>query len=177
MVFHFPLCVCLLNQTRQNLNLTAFTSKIQVFCRPEWTDQSGTPWKWILTIFKYKNGDHKQSSKSRWKNEVICLISFFPSRIMVLKLHKIMHFFFCKFVLTSAGNLYLLKQFISIHLKDHLIWIFNLQNSKYYSQTVYTGYSVCKQIYVILLLFTVSYFLSKVLRNPDDGRNINLEIF
>ena len=148
---------------------------------PKWD-----PWKWILTIFKYKNGDHKQSSKSRWKNEVICLISFFPSWVMVLKLHKItllffffffFFFFFCKFVLTSAGNLYLLKQFISIHLKDHLIWIFNLQNSKYYWQTVYTGYSVCKQIYVTLLLFPVSYFLSKVLRNPDDGRNINLEIF
>ena len=38
----------------KNPNLTAFTSKIQAFCRPEWT-KGGTPWKWILTIFECKN--------------------------------------------------------------------------------------------------------------------------
>ena len=41
-------------------NLTAFISKIQVFCRPESTDQSGTLWKRILTIFKIKNKYYKQ---------------------------------------------------------------------------------------------------------------------
>ena len=41
-------------------NLTAFISKIQVFCRPESTDQSGTLWKWISTIFKIKNKYYKQ---------------------------------------------------------------------------------------------------------------------
>ena len=46
----FSMCVSFLNWTGQNLNLTAFTSKNQVFCRPEWT-----PWKWILTIFKSKD--------------------------------------------------------------------------------------------------------------------------
>ena len=43
----------------QNPNLTAFTSKIQVFCRPEWA-KGETPWKWILTIFKWKNKFAKQ---------------------------------------------------------------------------------------------------------------------
>ena len=32
------------------------------------------------------------SSKGRWKNRVICLVSFFPSWVMVLKLTKIVHF-------------------------------------------------------------------------------------
>ena len=32
----FPQCVCFLNQTEQNPDLTTtFTCKIQVFCRPE----------------------------------------------------------------------------------------------------------------------------------------------
>ena len=35
--FYFPQCVCFLNQTGQNSDLTAFTSKIQEFRRPEWT--------------------------------------------------------------------------------------------------------------------------------------------
>ena len=35
--FYIPYCLCFLNQTGQNANLTAFTSKILVFCRPEWT--------------------------------------------------------------------------------------------------------------------------------------------
>ena len=55
------------------------------------------------------------------KNEVICLVPFFPSWVMVLKLPKIIHF--CKFVLTSSRNLNLLKQFIYVHLKD-LIMLF-----------------------------------------------------
>ena len=57
--FYFPQCVYFLNQTGQNPNLTAFTSKIQVFCRPEWA-KGETPWKWILTIFKWKNEFPKQ---------------------------------------------------------------------------------------------------------------------
>ena len=57
--FYFPQCVCFLNLTGQNPNLTAFTSKIQVFCRPKWT-KGGTLWKWILTTFKCKNEFPKQ---------------------------------------------------------------------------------------------------------------------
>ena len=35
-LFIFP-NVCFLNRRGQNPNLTVFTSKIQIFCRPEWT--------------------------------------------------------------------------------------------------------------------------------------------
>ena len=52
--FYFPQGVCFLNWTVPNPNVTAFTSKIQVFCRRECT-KKGTPWKWILTIFECKN--------------------------------------------------------------------------------------------------------------------------
>ena len=43
MAFYFPEYACFLNQTGQNPNLTAFSSKIQVFCRPKWT--KGGPMK------------------------------------------------------------------------------------------------------------------------------------
>ena len=50
-----------------------------------------------FTVFKYKNEYHKvddiMSSKSRWKKGVICLVSSFPSWVMVFKLSKIVHFF------------------------------------------------------------------------------------
>ena len=55
------------------------------------------------------------------KYRVICLNSIFLSWVMVLKLLKIVEF--CKFLLTSARNLNILKQFIFIHLKD-LIMLF-----------------------------------------------------
>ena len=65
-----------------------------------------------------------------------------------------------------------------ILLSQHkLICFFNLENSKYMWQSVQRGYTVCKHLYDISLLFTVSYFLSKVFRKPDDGRNKNLEFF
>ena len=50
--FYFRKCLCFLNRTEQN-PVTAFTPKIQVFCRSE-RAKWGTPWKWILTIFKHK---------------------------------------------------------------------------------------------------------------------------
>ena len=52
-----------------------------------------------------------------------------------------------------------------------LICFFNLEKSVK---------SICGNLqilYDISFLFTVSYFLSKVLRKPGDGRNRNLEIF
>ena len=69
--------------------------KIEEFYRPEWIKR-GTTWKWILTIFKYKNEYYKQSRKSRWKNEVICLVFKFPSWVMALNLSRKVHFLqFC----------------------------------------------------------------------------------
>ena len=61
-----------------------------VFCRPEWTKVE-TPWKWILTIFKYKNEYRKQLELDE-KNMVICLVffSYFLSysHFCILKLSK-----------------------------------------------------------------------------------------
>ena len=57
--FYFPRCVYFLNRTGQNSNLTVFISRIQVFCRPEWA-KVGTPRKFILIIFKWKNEFLKQ---------------------------------------------------------------------------------------------------------------------
>ena len=63
--------------------------------------------KWILQSLR--------SEKIDQKNGVICLVSMFPSRFMVLKLSKKMHFW--NFLLTSVRNLSLLKQFTYMHLK------------------------------------------------------------
>ena len=51
--------------------------------------------KWILQAVR--------EEKSRWKKGVICLVSMFPSWVMVLKLSTNVHF--CNFVLTPARNL------------------------------------------------------------------------
>ena len=64
--------------------------------------------KWILQSVKPEKVDKK--------NGVICLVSMFPSRVMVLKLSKKMHFW--NFLLTSVRNLSLLKQFTYMHLKS-----------------------------------------------------------
>ena len=56
--------------------------------------------KWILQGLRKEKVDEK--------NGVICLVSMFPSWVMVLKLSK--KCIFCNFVLTSARNLSLLKQ-------------------------------------------------------------------
>ena len=69
---------------------------------------------WVLSNSEM-NITNSYIEKSRWKNGVICLVPMFPSWVMVLKLSKKVHF--CNFVLTSARNLCLLKQFTYIHLK------------------------------------------------------------
>ena len=61
-----------------------------------------------------------RAEKVDWKNGTICLVSMFPSWVMVLKLSKKVHFF-CNFVLTSARNLSLLGQFTYMLLKVLII--------------------------------------------------------
>ena len=110
-----------MNRRRQNSDLTAYTSKILVLCRPELTKEGphGNGFsnfqiqKWVLQTVRAQKVDGK--------NGIIFLISIFLSWVMVLKLPKIVHVF--KFVLTSARNLNILKEFISIHLK-YLIMLF-----------------------------------------------------
>ena len=75
--FWLSLMCMFLNRTRQNSDLTAFTSKIQVFCRPEWT--KGGPhenefWQFSNTKMNITNSQ----SLKRWKkNGFISIVSFF----------------------------------------------------------------------------------------------------
>ena len=67
--------------------------KIEVFYRPEWTKE-GTM-KMNFEHFQIQKC-YKQSRKSSWKNGSICIVSMFPSSVMVLKLSKKVHFLqFC----------------------------------------------------------------------------------
>ena len=72
--------------------------------------------RWIM------NGQHENAfwvfSESRWKNEVICLVSMFSYWVMVLKLC-----IFCNFVLNLARNLIdnSNRQFTYMHLKGLII--------------------------------------------------------
>ena len=63
--------------------------------------------KWMLQTVRVEKVDEK--------NAVICLVSMFHSWVMVLKLSK--KCIFWNFVLTSAKNLTVLKQFTYMHLK------------------------------------------------------------
>ena len=107
-VFYFPQCVYFLNQTGQNPNLTAFISKIQVFCRPEW-EKARTPWKLILTIFKWKNEFPRQVGFQKQMKKMVPVVwfSYLLLELWSLKGQKLCPF--CVFLLTSATNLRLLK--------------------------------------------------------------------
>ena len=77
----------------KNPNLTAFTSKIQVFSRPEWTKRGGPHenefWQFSNAKMIFVNS---KGSKSRLKNGVICLDLVFPSWVMALQLSEIVSF-------------------------------------------------------------------------------------
>ena len=104
---------------RGNSDLTPFTSKtiLQSRIDERWDlmkmNSEFERKKWISQTVRALEVDET--------NELICLVSFFPSWVMVFKFSKTV--LFCKFVLTSAKNLNLLKQFIYIHLK-HFIMLF-----------------------------------------------------
>ena len=79
--------------------------RIGSFC-PKWgillsrMDLGGTTWKWIWLFSNTKMNAAKWmlllSIKGRCKNEVICLVSMFPSLVMILKLFKKVQFLqFC----------------------------------------------------------------------------------
>ena len=70
--------------------------KIEVFYRPE-CNKEGTTSKWTLTIqIKRWMLQTIRAEKVDEKNGVICLVSMFPSWVMVLKLSKKVHFLqFC----------------------------------------------------------------------------------
>ena len=66
--------------------------------------------KWILQTVRSEKVDEK--------NGVICLVSMFLSWVMVLKLSK--ECISCNFVLNSARNLSLLKQFTYMHFTFYM---------------------------------------------------------
>ena len=73
----------------------------QVFYRPKWTKEK-TTLKWIFSKKKWML-QKVRAEKLDEKNRVICLVSMFPSCVMVRKLSK--KCISCNFVLTSARNL------------------------------------------------------------------------
>ena len=78
--------VCFLNRTRQNSDLTAYFAD-QNRRKDDLMKMNFVNFqiqKWISQIVRAQKVDKK--------NGVICLISFFLSWVMVLKLHKIVHF-------------------------------------------------------------------------------------
>ena len=91
-----------------------------MFYWPGWTKR-GTTWKWILTIFKYKNECYKQIEQ-----KFVYFSSFFPE-LCFLNCPKKSVFY--NFVMTSARKLSLLKQFtyciwlkVIITLFQKMIW-------------------------------------------------------
>ena len=82
-----------MNRRRQNSDLTAYTSKILVLCRPELTKEGphGNGFsnfqiqKWVLQTVRAQKVDGKKG--------IIFLISVFLFWVMLLKLPKIVHFF------------------------------------------------------------------------------------
>ena len=101
--FTFLNVVCFMNQMGQNPNLTAFTSNIQVFCRPEWT--KGAPYEsefWQFSNSKIELGLKKQMKKTR----SLVLFSYLLPELWSLNCQKLCPF--CKFLLIWAKNLRLL---------------------------------------------------------------------
>ena len=112
--FYFAQCVHFLNRTRPNPNLTAFTSKIQIFCRQEW-NKWGTLWKLILTIFKCKNEFPKQLGLEKQKKKIWSFVWFscLLPELRSLNCQKLWSF--CNFLLISAKNVTLHSH--CMHLK------------------------------------------------------------
>ena len=113
--------------------MVSFWSKIEVFYRPEGT-KGATTRKWILSIFKFRN-EYYKLEKVDEKNGVICLVTIFPSWVMVLKLSKKLHF--CNFVLTSAINLSL--KAIYIYASERSWYALSENGIVYCAMTYYFG--------------------------------------
>ena len=75
------------------------------------------------------------------KNGVTCLVSMFPSRIMVLKFSKKV-LFFCNSVLTAARYLSLLKQFIYIYASERSRYVLseNVRHCLLYYDFLFQSY-------------------------------------
>ena len=93
--------------------ISSFWLKIELFYRPLW-NKDGTPDKnefWVFSNSEMLNVTNRVG-KLDGKNGVICLVSMFPSWVIVLKLSRNIYL-----MLISSRNLCLLKQFACICLK------------------------------------------------------------
>ena len=100
----------------------------------------------------------------------ICPVFTFPAWVMVLNLSKKVHFF-CNFVLTSAENLSLLKQFPYIHLKDLImhfqkmvlfimLWLTVSKIIRFWSQRILLNF--CRvSIFFYILITNISWLVAQ----------------
>ena len=96
--------------------IVSFRPEIGLFYRPEWT-KGGTTWKWILSIFKFRNEYFKQLDRKKQMKKVGHLSSFHVFFSELWPLNCLKKRIFCTFLLTSARNLGLLKQFRYMYLE------------------------------------------------------------
>ena len=98
-----------------------FLPKIAFFCRQEWN----------RVVLHEKNFHYFQieklilqvEKKSRWKSEVICLASMFPSQVMVLELSKKVHFLqFCADVSKKPESIKANLSSHDTHLENDMVY-------------------------------------------------------
>ena len=88
-----------------------------VFCRPENNTNEGPSRKWILKVLKCKHEKNNEcSSKSQWKNGIICLVIMFAAGVMVIKMLKMSHFLY--FLLMLAKSYSKFEESVYVYLKD-----------------------------------------------------------
>ena len=124
--------------------------KSKVFYKLEWI-KVRTTWKWILTIFRYKNECYKQLEwKKYMKDRFTWLVFMFPFCFWYLIVWKV---HFLQFFADLSKNLSLLKKLTWMHVKG-LVMLFK------------------KMVFFIMLWLTVSDFL---LRSRQNSKKVKKE--
>ena len=131
---------CLLSRkARWDVRIGSFWPKNEVFYRQEW-NKEGATWKWILSIFKFRNECYKQLEQKKKRKKWLHLSSFHVLFLIsyVLKLSK--KCVFSNFLLTPARNLSLLKSkskyiYIYIHIYERSRYAFLENGNVYYAMT------------------------------------------
>ena len=110
--------------------------KSKVFYKLEWI-KVRTTWKWILTIFRYKNECYKQLEwKKYMKDRVTWLVFMFPFCFWYLIVWKV---HFLQFFADLSKNLSLLKKLTWMHVKG-LVMLFKKMVFFYYAMTYCFGF-------------------------------------
>ena len=138
--------------------VSSFWPKIEVFYRPEWTNEGPHEnefWSFSNSEMNITN----RLGKVDEKNGVICIVSMLLLWVMVLKLSK--KHIFCNSVLTSARNLSRLKQFASyMHLKSLFT---HFQKLVLFTMTYcFRGMSVWSQISFEEFLLSQNFLIANI---------------